>query len=87
MTDLRIHILTALAEQPLKRRLPRTVPGESLERVLARHGVTVFEVASLLGSMRSGPWPLIEVTDWDEDCYRITEAGKAQLAWVQEIAS
>ena len=78
MTDLRVLVLSSLTEGPLPRHLPANKEGRSIERVL--HGqASSFEVARGLAECQSGPWPMVERTDYG--WYRLTPAGDAHLRW------
>lgn len=78
--DLRVLVLTALVDGPLPRYLPPELEGSSIERVLRAQEVRdTIGIARTLGEMQSGPWPLVERTDYGS--YRLTVAGAAHLDW------
>lgn len=83
MADQRVVILAALEDGPLPRHLPPHAPGRSIERACS--GVRPLRVASVIGELRSGAWPLVEEVPWGRDVFRITDGGRAQLAWVREV--
>lgn len=84
VNDIRLLVLDALADGPLPRHLPITREGRSVERVLA--GFDVYDtllVARTLGELQSGPWPLVEITEWG--AFRITAAGEAHRDFAHVI--